>query len=93
MPELPEIETVCHGLRPFLENNIIQNVQTNRDNLRYPFPPLFKERLETAIVLKIERRAKYILLHLDNELTWVIHLGMSGRIRINEENYTLFLPN
>ena len=85
MPELPEIETVCHGLRPFLENNIIQNVQTNRDNLRYPFPPLFKERLETAIVLKIERRAKYILLHLDNELTWVIHLGMSGRIRINEE--------
>jgi formamidopyrimidine-DNA glycosylase len=85
VPELPEIETVCRGLRPFLENYSIQNVQINRPNLRYPFPPLFKERLEGAKIIKIERRAKYILIHLDNELTWVIHLGMSGRIRINEE--------
>ena len=84
MPELPEVETVCQGLKPYLKNAIIAHAQINRLNLRNAFPPFFIERLENAGVLKIERRAKYILIHLNNNLTWVIHLGMSGRIRIND---------
>jgi formamidopyrimidine-DNA glycosylase len=84
MPELPEVETVCSGLKPFLENKTLKQVRLNRSNLRYPFPPFFSERLENVNVQTIERRAKYILIHLCNDLTWVIHLGMSGRIRINE---------
>lgn len=84
VPELPEVETVCHGLKPYLKNAIIARAQINRLNLRNAFPPFFTERLENAEVLKIERRAKYILIRLNNDLTWVIHLGMSGRIRIND---------
>ncbi len=83
MPELPEVETVCRGLRPYLEKKTLKRVTLHRSNLRIPFPPLFQERIENTKVQCIERRAKYILIHLDNNLTWVIHLGMSGRIRIN----------
>lgn len=80
MPELPEVETVCRGLVGLLQNRRITEVVCRRENLRYPLPPLLNERVQGAIVTSVSRRAKFILVHLNNELTWLMHLGMSGRI-------------
>ncbi|AIK97215.1 bifunctional DNA-formamidopyrimidine glycosylase/DNA-(apurinic or apyrimidinic site) lyase [Candidatus Odyssella acanthamoebae] len=80
MPELPEVETVCRGLEQMLQGYQIDAVELRRLDLRYPFPPLMNERLEGTKVIEVERRAKYILMHTDLGHTWLIHLGMSGRI-------------
>ena len=80
VPELPEVETVCRGLRPYMEGKVLQNVTLHRTNLRNPFPPMFAERLEGQVVSKINRRGKYILVELP-DYTWMMHLGMSGRIQ------------
>jgi formamidopyrimidine-DNA glycosylase len=79
LPELPEVETVCRGLRPYMEGKILKNVETHRENLRNPFPPLFAERLTGQKINKINRRGKYILIEL-SDYTWVMHLGMSGKV-------------
>ncbi|MFT4090604.1 MAG: bifunctional DNA-formamidopyrimidine glycosylase/DNA-(apurinic or apyrimidinic site) lyase [Asticcacaulis sp.] len=83
MPELPEVETVRRGLLPVLEGARLSDVQLNRPNLRYPFPERFAERLNDATVLRLERRAKYLLFHLDTQDVWVTHLGMTGRFQIS----------
>ncbi len=80
MPELPEVETVCRGIAPHLIEMKIDSVVLNRPDLRVPFPPHFAESLQGRTVAAISRRAKYILIHLDNDLVWLIHLGMSGRL-------------
>lgn len=80
MPELPEVETVCRGLEFMIKGRQINRVLCQRESLRYPLPPLLSERVSGSTVKSIQRRAKLILMHLDNDLTWVMHLGMSGRI-------------
>jgi formamidopyrimidine-DNA glycosylase len=85
MPELPEVETVRLGLTPVLEGRTITRAQTRRGDLRRPFPPRFGERLTGCRVLKLERRAKYLLAALDSGETLVIHLGMSGRMSVYAE--------
>jgi formamidopyrimidine-DNA glycosylase len=82
MPELPEVETVRLGLRPALEGRTIVKAQTRRGDLRLPFPPHFVERLTGQKVLKLTRRAKYLLAALASGETLVIHLGMSGRMSV-----------
>ncbi|MCR6658981.1 MAG: bifunctional DNA-formamidopyrimidine glycosylase/DNA-(apurinic or apyrimidinic site) lyase [Asticcacaulis sp.] len=84
MPELPEVETVRRGLAPHLAGAKLSNVRLHRPNLRYPFPDRFAERLEGAEVLRLERRAKYLLFYLDTQDIWVTHLGMTGRFQIND---------
>ncbi|WP_140984225.1 bifunctional DNA-formamidopyrimidine glycosylase/DNA-(apurinic or apyrimidinic site) lyase [Asticcacaulis tiandongensis] len=86
MPELPEVETVRRGLQPVLEGARLSDVHLNRPNLRYPFPDRFAERLNDATVLRLERRAKYLLFHLDTQDIWVTHLGMTGRFQITGAN-------
>lgn len=82
MPELPEVETVCQGLRPVMEGSVITQVEQNRKNLRIPFPDKFVERLENSKVTSLWRRAKYILVELDTGDVLLMHLGMSGRFTI-----------
>lgn len=84
MPELPEVETVCRGLAPHLEGRVLVRVQQRRPNLRFPFPPRFCERLTGRRVEAVRRRAKYILMHLDDGGVLIAHLGMSGRMVILE---------
>ena len=50
-----------------------------RSDLRFPFPKDFEAVLHGRLVERIERRAKYLLIRLDNETTWMCHLGMTGR--------------
>ena len=66
MPELPEVETVCRGLRPRLEGRRLARVIQRRPDLRFPLPENFPARLEGRVVKRIERRAKYMLFHLDS---------------------------
>src|ERR1700709_1979830 len=85
MPELPEVETVRLGLLPALEGHTITKALTRRGDLRIPFPPQCAERLSGQKVLKLTRRAKYILAALASGETLVIHLGMSGRMSVYAE--------
>ncbi len=80
MPELPEVETICRGLQGALAGRVLARVTLRRPDLRFPFPPDFVQRLEGRRVLRVARRAKYILAHLDGGLVWLVHLGMSGRL-------------
>ncbi|MDI7775661.1 bifunctional DNA-formamidopyrimidine glycosylase/DNA-(apurinic or apyrimidinic site) lyase [Asticcacaulis sp. EMRT-3] len=84
MPELPEVETVRRGLAPVLEGAKLSDVRLFRAGLRYPFPTDFAERLNGASVVRLERRAKYLLAWLDTQAVWVTHLGMTGRFRVDE---------
>jgi formamidopyrimidine-DNA glycosylase len=82
MPELPEVETVKRGLEPALVGRKIVAVELRRENLRFPFPPDFAARLVGATVTLLSRRAKYILAELDNGLSLLVHLGMTGRFTV-----------
>ncbi len=84
MPELPEVETVCRGLRPKLEGQKLERVIQRREDLRFPLPNDFADRLTGRTVERIERRAKYMLLHRDAGWTLLGHLGMSGRMTMIE---------
>lgn len=85
MPELPEVETVRRGLEPVLVGATLRRVRQNRPDLRFPFPDRFVERLEGAVVERIDRRAKYLLAALSTGETWVSHLGMTGRFTLDGE--------
>jgi formamidopyrimidine-DNA glycosylase len=82
MPELPEVETVRRGLEPALAGRVLARVVQRRADLRWPLPERFAERLTGRRVLGLGRRSKYLLLALDGGETWIVHLGMSGRIAI-----------
>jgi formamidopyrimidine-DNA glycosylase len=86
MPELPEVETVMTGLKPALEGHRFTHVETRRKDLRIPFPKDFAKRLNGRKVVKLWRRAKYVMADLDNGETLVIHLGMSGRMTVFAKN-------
>ena len=78
MPELPEVETVRRGLAPVMEGAILVKVEQRRGDLRVPFPRGFVKRLTGRKVVAVGRRAKYLLIDLDDGAVLVMHLGMSG---------------
>lgn len=84
MPELPEVETVCRGLSARLVGRRLVRVEQRRPGLRLPFPEDMPARLTGRRVVAIGRRAKYILIHLDDGGVAILHLGMSGRLIIAE---------
>lgn len=86
MPELPEVETVRLGLLPALKGQVIKDVLVRRRDLRLPIPDDFEDRTIDQQVERITRRSKYLLLHLGSGDIIIIHLGMSGRIRIETGN-------
>lgn len=92
MPELPEVETVRRGLEPALVGARFASVETRRGDLRTPFPPHFAERLKGRRVLSLTRRAKYLLAALDSGETLVMHLGMSGSFRIEQDDKIVVPP-
>ncbi|WP_395945195.1 bifunctional DNA-formamidopyrimidine glycosylase/DNA-(apurinic or apyrimidinic site) lyase [Brevundimonas sp.] len=83
MPELPEVETVRRGLTPVLQGARLSHVRINRPDLRFPFPDRFVDRLDGATVLRVDRRAKYLLMPLSTGETWITHLGMTGRFTLD----------
>ncbi|HEY1944705.1 MAG TPA: bifunctional DNA-formamidopyrimidine glycosylase/DNA-(apurinic or apyrimidinic site) lyase [Roseiarcus sp.] len=92
MPELPEVETVRRGLEPALVGFRLLRVETRRGDLRVPFPDRFAERLTGRRIEALTRRAKYLLAPLDAGETLVMHLGMSGSFRVEQDGETLVPP-
>lgn len=80
MPELPEVETARRGIAPHLEGRRITGAVIRQPRLRWPVPDLNRVAVGQSIVL-VERRAKYLLLHLEQGAL-IVHLGMSGSLRI-----------
>ncbi len=79
MPELPEVETTMQGLAKIMAGQKIAQARCRRKDLRFPLPKGLAERLKGKSVVRLERRAKYMLIHLSDGLVWMVHLGMSGR--------------
>ena len=84
MPELPEVETVRRGLAPVMEGRRFTRVEQRRPDLRFPFPERFAARLEGRRLLRLDRRAKYLVGHVEGGEALVMHLGMSGRFAIGQ---------
>lgn len=80
MPELPEVETVCRGLAQNIIRHTITKVIARRRDLRIPLPANLEKTLTGKTITHISRRAKYVLIHLDNKAVLVVHLGMSGSL-------------
>ncbi len=81
MPELPEVETVKGGLERAVLGGRIKGLRVNRYDLRIPVPQDLGQRLSAQTIHEISRRGKYIIMHIGDSYA-VLHLGMSGRIRI-----------
>jgi formamidopyrimidine-DNA glycosylase len=80
MPELPEVETIRRALAARLPGRRFAAVVQRRPDLRFPLPERLPERLVGRRLLGFRRRAKYLLADLDDGLTVLLHLGMSGRL-------------
>ena len=80
MPELPEVETTMRALAARLRGRQIAGLDQRRPDLRFPLPERLAERLIGRRLVAFGRRAKYILGHLDDRQTLLLHLGMSGRL-------------
>jgi formamidopyrimidine-DNA glycosylase len=83
MPELPEVETVRLGLEPVLEGARFVKVEQRRRDLRFALPDRFAQRLTGRKVVRVGRRAKYPLVHLDDGEVLAMHLGMTGRFSVS----------
>lgn len=81
MPELPEVETVCRGIAPFVEGQKITRVIVRESRLRWPVVDNLENKLKNLKILQVARRGKYIILN-SQKSALLIHLGMSGHVRI-----------
>jgi formamidopyrimidine-DNA glycosylase len=81
VPELPEVETTRRGLAPLLARRTIRDLRVHDARLRWPVPPGLAAELRGQRIHSVGRRAKYLLLTLDRG-TLILHLGMSGSLRV-----------
>jgi formamidopyrimidine-DNA glycosylase len=81
MPELPEVEVTRRGVAPHIEGRVVEQVVCRREGLRWPFPPGLSELLAGRRILNTGRRGKYLLIGFEHG-TLIIHLGMSGHLRV-----------
>lgn len=81
MPELPEVETIRSGIAPHLTGQKIVRVVVRQPRLRWPVPETLAADLVGQRIRRVDRRAKYLLVYTDTGAI-IIHLGMSGRLRL-----------
>jgi formamidopyrimidine-DNA glycosylase len=81
MPELPEVEITRRGLSAHLAGRTIANVVIRNGMLRWPIPKNLSSLLRGRIIISLKRRAKYLLMNCGNG-TLILHLGMSGSLRV-----------
>ena len=81
MPELPEVETTRRGLEPLITDKKIVSIHIYKKKLRWEIPSHLKSTLNNQTVKAISRRAKYLLVQFEHGQL-VMHLGMSGSIRV-----------
>jgi len=81
MPELPEVETTLRGIKPHVLQQTISKIVVRQQQLRWPIPSVISDILPNQPIVQLERRAKYLLLTTPIG-TLILHLGMSGSLRI-----------
>lgn len=81
MPELPEVETTCLGIKPHIVGQTVSQVVVREKRLRWPIANNLNAKLSAQTVIDVSRRAKYICIQT-SEGFLIIHLGMSGTVRI-----------
>jgi len=89
MPELPEVETTLRAIEKF-KNQRLSNIKVHNRNLRWKVDKDLEINSKNQIIKNLRRRAKYIIFDLD-KCSIILHLGMSGSLRIasNDDNYFL----
>lgn len=91
MPELPEVETTCRGILPYIKEQTITDIIIRQPKLRWLIPPEIHEA-KGATIKSVKRRGKYILLEVASLQktigTVIIHLGMSGSLRVIDTGLT-----
>ncbi|WP_027867210.1 bifunctional DNA-formamidopyrimidine glycosylase/DNA-(apurinic or apyrimidinic site) lyase [Massilia alkalitolerans] len=81
MPELPEVEVTRRGVAPHIEGRVVEGAVLRREGLRWPFPPGLSELLAGRRIIATGRRGKYLLIEFEHG-TLIVHLGMSGHLRV-----------
>lgn len=100
MPELPEVETTLQGVKPWVVDSVIEAVCVHNPSLRWPIPAEVQS-LQGLSIRHAYRRAKYLIFQLSDQQHLLVHLGMSGVIRVVEQgaerfkhdHFELFLSN
>lgn len=87
MPELPEIETIRKNLTPEIIGLKINDLVTYRDKIRNRLPQELSNLVKDAEIKSIVRRSKYLIFELSNEYSLIFHLGMSGRLTLQQSDY------
>lgn len=90
MPELPEVEIVKRGLEGAILGETVTDVTLNRPDLRFPIPTEFPKKFKNQKITTLQRRGKYILCLNNAGNGFILHLGMSGVVKIipPQDDYT-----
>ncbi len=88
MPELPEVETTKRGIAPFVVGETVAKIIIRERQLRWPIPGTLKKQLTHELIRKLDRRAKYLLFYTESGCM-LLHLGMSGSLRILDKDMPL----
>ena len=86
MPELPEVEIVKQSLEKSIIFQKINDVLIKNRNLRFKIQNNFKNLLKNKKIVKVSRRSKYLIVHLEKEQFLIIHFGMSGTLHLLNNN-------
>jgi len=87
VPELPEVETTCRGIAPYIVGFSFTKIRIHQRQMRWPIPKAI-DRLSGETIKDVSRRGKYIQIHVDAGEV-IVHLGMSGSLRITEADKPL----
>ncbi|MDX1382385.1 MAG: bifunctional DNA-formamidopyrimidine glycosylase/DNA-(apurinic or apyrimidinic site) lyase [Thermoanaerobaculia bacterium] len=82
MPELPEVEVLRRTLEPHLCGDRVDAVEVREPRLRERVSAALPRRVSGRAIGRLDRRSKYLLVHLEGDLTMAVHLGMSGRLTL-----------
>lgn len=81
MPELPEVETTCRGIEPHIVGRTIAKITVRQPRLRWPIPDELNPWAQDQKILNVSRRSKYLLIQVERGVI-IVHLGMSGSLRV-----------
>lgn len=81
MPELPEVETTRRGVAPYCEGRVIESLVVREHRMRWPVPADMSARLQGQTIERVDRRGKYLLFRTAVG-SFLVHLGMSGSLRV-----------
>ena len=83
MPELPEVETTRRGVEPYITGKTVERIIIRQHQLRWPIPRTLSNSIKGETILSVSRRGKYLLIEFKKGHL-LVHLGMSGSLRVVE---------